>query len=188
MSEQLTRRRFSVDEYHRMAEVGLLTEDDRVELINGEIVEMAPIGSLHASCVLRLNHLLSQWLGERALVSVQNPLRLSSSSEPQPNIALLRPRPDFYRSAHPAPADVLLVVEVCDTTGTYDRQIKRPLYARAAIPEAWLAALDGGLVEAHRSPRPEGYSEVHILRRGDTVSPQAFPDIALAVSEVLGDA
>jgi Uma2 family endonuclease len=169
-----------------MAEVGLLTEDDRVELIDGEIVEMAPIGDRHAGTVDYLAALCFSRLQNVAQVRVQNPILLSKHSELQPDVALLRPRADFYRGAHPGPADVLLVIEVADTTGAYDRAVKLPLYASSGVPEVWLVDLDGGRVEVHRAPRPEGYSEVRILRRGDSVSPQAFQGIKVSVDEVLG--
>lgn len=185
---QLTRRRFTVDEYHRMAEVGLLNEDDRVELINGEIVEMTPIGVSHASTVRRLNQLLSQRFSGRAIVDVQNPVRGWEYSEPQPDLALLRARPGMYSDAHPGPGDVLVVVEVADTSGRYDREVKLPLYASAGFPEAWLVDLTDQRIEVHRMPTPEGYRDVRILRRGDRFAPEAFPDVEFPVDEVLGDA
>jgi Uma2 family endonuclease len=168
--------------------VGLLTEDDRVELINGEVVEMAPIGARHANSVRFLNLLFSQHLAGRAVVDVQNPVRVGGHSEPQPDIALLRQRPGLYPNAHPGPRDVLLVIEVADVTTTYDRETKLPLYASVGIPEAWLVDLSSERLEVHRSPRPEGYSEVRILRRGEKVSTQAFPGIEFPVDEVLGEA
>src|ERR671938_544657 len=141
MSVQVAKRCFSVDEYYRMGEAGILTEDDRVELIEGEIIEMSPIGSRHAACVNRLNTLLGRHLRQTAIVSVQNPIRLDAYSEPEPDVALLRPRADYYESGHPTPADALLIVEVADTSADYDRIIKLPLYAKAGIPEAWLVDL-----------------------------------------------
>lgn len=187
MATQLTRRRFTADEYHRMAEVGLLTQDDRVELINGEIVEMAPIGDRHAGTVDYVAALFSSRLQNVVQVRVHSPIRLSEHSEPQPDVTLLRRRADFYRGAHPGPEDVLLVIEVADTTVTYDREVKLPLYASSGVPEAWLVDLDGGRIEVHRAPRPEGYSKTRILQRGDFASPQAFPGVELPVDEVLGD-
>ena len=186
MPVQVARRLFTVHEYYKMAQAGILHEDDRVELIEGEIVEMAPIGSRHAACVNRLNSTLSQSLGERAIVGVQNPIRLSEHSEPQPDLALLRPHPDFYSDAHPGPEDVLLVIEVADTTEDYDRGVKMPLYARSGILEAWLVDLAGGIIEVYRGPTPEGYQEVQRVQRGEGISVQAFPDVALAADEVLG--
>ncbi len=186
MSVRLLRRSFTVEEYHRMAQVGILSEEDRVELIEGEIVEMTPIGSKHAACVNRLTRLFSDRVGGRAIVSVQNPLRLGQRSEPQPDLALLRPRADFYAQAHPGPEDVLLVVEVAETSGTVDREMKLPLYARGGVPEVWLVDLGGEGIEIYRSPGPQGYQEVRRVRRGEHLAPGAFPDLDLAVAEILG--
>ena len=136
MTDLLTKRRFTVEEYDRIAEAGVLTEDDRVELIDGAIVMMAPIGARHAGTVNYLTRLWTSRLGERAIVQVQNLVRLDLYSKPQPDIALLRPRGDFYRAAHPGPEDVLLVVDVADTSTEADRRVKMPLYARAAVREA----------------------------------------------------
>ena len=133
MSVQLSHRRFTVDEYYRMAGAGILHEDDRVELIEGEIVEMPPIGSYHAGEVDWLAQLLVRRLAGHAIVRGQNPIHLSVYSEPQPDITLLRPRADFYTTSHPTPEDILLVIEVADTSVAYDREIKAPLYSRAGI-------------------------------------------------------
>ena len=129
---------FTVDDYQRMGETGILREDDRVELIEGEIVSMPPIGSPHGGGVKHLNRLLAQAVGERAIVAVQDPVVLRPRSEPQPDIALLRPRPDFYAHSHPEAADVLLLIEVADSTLHYDLHVKVPLYARQGIPEVWV--------------------------------------------------
>ncbi|MBI4305264.1 MAG: Uma2 family endonuclease [Chloroflexi bacterium] len=185
MAIQRARRRFTVDEYHRMAEVGLLTEDDRVELIDGEIVEMAPIGIPHASTVRRLNNLLAQRFAERAIIDVQNPVTFGRYSEPQPDLTLLRPRPGMYSDVHPGPDDVLLVIEVADSSVEYDRQTKMPLYAEAGFKEAWLIDLTRDQIEAYRDPAAGGYREIRILRRGDRLSPEAFVDAELGVDEIL---
>lgn len=187
MAVQLKRRRFTTQEYHRMGEAGLLGEDDRVELIEGEIIEMAPIGSRHAACVLRLTKLFTDRLGDRALVSVQNPIRLGEHSEPQPDVTLLRPRGDFYQQALPGRDDIFLVIEVVDTTGDYDRAIKLPLYARHGIAEAWLVDLAQGHVEVYRDPSAAGFSLKQTLAPGSTLSPLALPDVQLDVAEVVGD-
>jgi len=186
MSVQLLRRSFTVGEYHRMAEAGILRENDRVELLEGEILEMTPIGSRHAACVNRLNRLFSAQVGTLALISVQNPIQLGEHSEPQPDLALLRPRADFYAKAHPGPEDVLLVVEVAETSAESDRAIKVPLYARAGIPETWLVDLAGQCVEVRRKPTPQGYEEVQQLRRGQHIFPLAFSDLGIAVDEIVG--
>src|SRR5438552_12280642 len=154
---EVRRRRFTVEEYHRMAEAGILSEDDRVELIEGEIVQMSPIGPRHSACVDRLNALFTSRLRRRAIVRVQNPIVLSRWTEPQPDLTLLRPRADFYAERHPGPADVLLAVEVAETSGVYDRGTKLALYARARIPEVWLVDVRGDrrrLVRGQRLPSP----------------------------------
>jgi Uma2 family endonuclease len=127
MSVQGQKHQFNVDDYYRMAEVGLLSEDHRVELIGGEIIEMSPIGSTHGGAVKRSSAFLNRKLGDAAIVSVQNPVRLDDFSEPQPDIALLKPRKDFYSNSHPTPPDVLVVIEVADNSVAYDRNVKLPL-------------------------------------------------------------
>lgn len=184
MPVRLLKRRFTVDEYHRMARAGILSEDDRVELVEGEIVEMAPIGSRHAACVGRLTALFSA-AQTAAIVWVQNSIRLGRRSEPQPDLTLLRPRADFYASGHPGPQDVLLVVEVAETSADADREVKVPLYARAGVLEAWLVDLDRGVVEVHRRPSPERYLEMRRVGRGQSLSVEAFPDLTFSVDEIL---
>ena len=186
MAVQLLRRSFTVAEYHRMAEAGILREDDRVELVEGEIVQMTPIGSRHAACVMRLVQLLSRQLGQGVLVNVQNPIRLGEYSEPQPDVTLLRFRPDFYAQSHPGPTDVLLAVEVAETSAVYDRDVKLPLYARAGIPEVWLVDLSAEGMEVHRDPTAQGYRQVRRVGRGERVTPGVFPELDLAVDDILG--
>ena len=169
-----------------MGEAGILSEDDRVELIEGEIVQMAPIGSRHAACVDRLTQLFVLRVMGRAIVRVQNPVLLNDYSEPQPDLALLRPRADFYASGHPAPQDVLLVVEVADTSAGIDRAAKMPLYARAGIHEAWLVDLQADQVEVHRQPTPQGYRSVQTFGRGASFALEMLPDLTLAVADILG--
>jgi Uma2 family endonuclease len=186
MAIALKRRRFTVDEYYRMAEAGILTADDRVELLEGEIVEMSPIGSHHAGQVKRLNAVFTTRLGPRAIVSVQDPVRLSRHSEPQPDLALLRPREDFYRRSHPEPSDVLVLIEVMDTTVEVDRRVKVPLYARSVIPETWLVDVNADRIEMYRSPSADGYRDVRIARRGESLAIEALPDLVLSVDDLLG--
>jgi Uma2 family endonuclease len=186
MAVEVARRRFTLEEYQRMGEAGILREDDRVELIDGEIVEMTPIGSRHAACVNRLNQVLQRALGERAIVSVQNPTSIPPHSEPQPDLMLLRPRADFYAAAHPEPRDVLLVIEVADTTVPFDRGVKIPLYARAGMVEVWLVDLTTDTVEVHRGPAGNRYADVERRGRGERLLCQAFPDIELSVDDVMG--
>lgn len=181
----IRRHRFTVDQYHRMGDAGILGED--VELLAGEIILREPIGSYHAGTVNRLNRLWTSRLGDRAVIQVQNPIELPAEhSEPQPDIAVLRPRADFYTTAHPVAADVLLVIEVAETTLRLDRRVKIPLYARAGIQEAWVVDLTAGQVAVHRQPTARGYRDVQALTRDASVSPVAFPDLVIALVDVLG--
>ena len=182
----ITKRRFSVKEYYLMAEAGILSPRDRVELIDGEIVQMAAIGSYHAACVDTLSNLFREMLGRRVIVRVQNPVRLGERSEPEPDIALLRPRADAYRDAHPGPEDVLLIVEVSHSTVEYDRDVKTPLYAEAGIPELWLVNLDEDYIEGLSDPDGAGYRAMRRYARGERIAPVLLPDAALDVSEILG--
>ncbi|HTF37048.1 MAG TPA: Uma2 family endonuclease, partial [Blastocatellia bacterium] len=169
MSVQFQKHYFNVHEYHRMAEVGLLSEDSRVELIEGEIIEMSPIGSTHGGTVNRSSTFLNRTLGDTVIVGVQNPVRINDFSEPQPDLALLKPRKDFYSNSHPTPEDVLVVIEVADTSVNYDRNVKLPLYARAGIPEAWLMVLLKEVIEIHSQPKNGKYQKVQRLKRGKTL-------------------
>ena len=181
------RYRFTVDEYERLAQAAVLTQCDRVELLDGEIVEMTPIGDRHASVVARLTSLFSRRLSDRSIVWVQNPIPLRVvRSMPQPDIALVRPRPDFYASGKPSPEDVLLVVEVMETSADTDRNMKLPLYARAGIAETWLLDLTTDRVEMYRRPSAAGYRETRTLARSERLAPQAFPDVSLTVDDLLG--
>ncbi len=180
------RRRFTIDEYDRMGEAGILNEDEHAELINGEIVLMAALGSKHTGCVNWLNDAFRAQLGGRVIVSVQNPVRLPPDGEPEPDVMLLRHRPDFYRSAHPLPDDVYLIIEVADTSLPYDRTTKQQLYAAAGIRDFWIVDLANELLLVHRVPQDGCYTEVRRLKRGDTVSPEEFPDLSLTVAEILG--
>lgn len=187
MAVVLKTRRFTVDDYHRMGEAGILAPEDRVELLAGEVVDMSPIGPLHAGTVGRLTTLLSSRLGTRVIVWIQNPLLLRpEASEPQPDVALLHPRPDFYTRAHPEAHDVYLVIEVADTSVEKDREVKFPIYARPGIPEAWLLDLLADRLEVHRRPTPDGYQDLRLFQRGESVAPQAFPDLVLMVDDLLG--
>jgi Uma2 family endonuclease len=180
-----TRRHFSVDEYYRMAEAGILHEDDRVELIDGEIFKMAPIGSRHAASVRNLTEWLIMRLGARAIVSTQSPVSLSTEFEPEPDVAVLRPQPERYASAHPGPTDVILLVEVADTSLAYDREFKLPRYAESAIPEVWIVDLAGKRVLVYRRPSDSTYSEAAVAKPGDSIVPLAFPDLVLPVNDLL---
>lgn len=186
MAVEVCKRRFTVEEYYRTTEAGILAHDDRVELIDGEIVAMAAIDSRHAAGVDRVNYVLAQRLGGRALIRVQNPVRLGQYSEPQPDIALVRPRPDFYAFAHPSPRDVLLIIEIADTSVGFDRDVKIPLYARAGIPAAWLVDLTDDGLTVYRQPTSQGHGDVQPVQRGQPLAMTAFPDIALLADDILG--
>jgi len=187
MAVTLRHHRFTLDEYHRMGEVGILHEDDRVELIEGEIIEMTPIGSRHAATVARIHHFFSTRLGDRAVIWVQNPLLLAHfESEPQPDVILLAHRTDFYAGALPEPPNVRLLVEVADSSLAYDRRRKFPLYARAGVGEAWLVDLEASRVEIHRGPGGSGYRDVSVPRRDERFAPVTFPDLTVTLRDLLG--
>jgi Uma2 family endonuclease len=169
MGTDIQRRLFTVREYYRLAETGILNEDDHVELIDGEIVKMTPIGSAHAGCVNRLNALLQKCFGGRGIVSVQNPIRLDAYTEPQPDLSVLSPRDDSYAAGHPGPEDVLLVVEVADSSLQYDRDVKTMVYAAAGIPEMWLVDLKGEHVDVFTSPQRTHYATRWRSHRGQRV-------------------
>ena len=178
------RYRLTVAEYHRLGEIGIFDEDSRVELIEGDLIAMPPIGEQHASKTRRLNRLFSLQVGDTAMVDVQNPVMLDARSEPQPDMVLLKPRPDFYESAHPRPEDVLLLIEVSDSTLRYDRDTKVPLYARAGIPEVWLLDVAGQRLEIYRRPSPEGYREIHYPAPTDSIAPVLLPELVLNVASL----
>ena len=186
MSVSIPLWKFTVDDYARMAETGILHEDDRVELLNGEIVKMAPIGSLHASCVKGINRLFASRFGDLAVLGVQDPIRLGSFSEPQPDIALLRPRDDLYRDRHPGPEDILLLVEVSVSTAESDRLVKMPLYSQWQIPQAWLVDLDAGVVEVYRLNDQGLYDPPELVIGDGLVVIDAFPDVVLTAADILG--
>jgi Uma2 family endonuclease len=186
MSVQIAKHYFTVAEYERMGAAGIFAADDRVELIAGEIVEMSPIGKRHAACVGRLTQTLSLLLQSAAIVWVQNPLRLDDFSEPQPDVVVLRPRADFYEQSLPTPADVLLVIEVCDTTLEYDRQIKLPLYARAGIPEVWLVNLADEQIETYAVPAGDAYQHTASVQSGADVQSHNLPALRLRAAALLG--
>jgi len=182
-----SRRRFTIDEYHRMGEAEILADDPRIELIAGTIVVREPTGARHAGTVDRLADLFISRIERRAVVRIQNPLAFPDEmSELQPDITLLRPRADFYGSAHPGAADVLLLIEVADATLRLDRRVKIPLYARAGICEVWLLDLTTERVEVFRAPSPGRYSDVTRPGRGASLAPLAFPELSLVVDDLLG--
>jgi Uma2 family endonuclease len=180
-----TRRRLDVGSYYKMAETGILAADDRVELIDGEIFDMVPIGSAHAGKTDRLNWLFARAAADGlAHVSVQRPLRLDAYNEPEPDVMLLKPRQDHYQSRHPNAADVLLLVEVSDTSLTYDRGTKLPLYAKFGVLEVWIVDLRGAAIEVYREPAGDGYALKERLASG-SLAPAFVPGVAIDVRALL---
>ena len=177
---------FTRDAYHRLAELGVLDEDDRVELLDGQIVEMTPIGGAHAACVNRLNALLSRPMGSATCVSVQNPVVLSERWEPLPDLAVLRRAGGFTGAWLPCAQDVLFVIEVADTSLERDRDVKIPRYAAAGIPEAWLVDLAADDITVYRGPGPDGYRNVITVTRGDTLRPLLLTDVTIGAADILG--
>jgi hypothetical protein len=168
-----------------MAAAGVFREDDRVELLAGEVVEMTPIGSRHAACVDRLNRAFQEWAGVSTIVRVQNPVRLDEFSEPQPDVAVVRFRPDFYRDAHPGPGEVFLIAEVADTSADVDRDVKVPLYNRTGIPEVWVIDLESRVVDVYRQPSPQGYRDHQRLGPAERLRSASLPAVDLAVAELV---
>ncbi len=181
----VARKLITVTEYDQMVRAGVFNEDDRLELIEGELITTSPIGSTHAGIVNRLTRALSAQVGAQAVVAVQNPIRLAQS-EPQPDLALLRPRADDYTRSHPEPNDILLVIEVADASVDYDRTVKVPLYGRSGIPEVWLIDLLEGVIEVYRTPASIGYRAKQTYAAGDSLTPEALPGLTLTVAEILG--
>jgi len=181
----LTDHRFKVQEYYRMAETGILRPDARVELFNGRIIDMSPIGPFHGGLVKCLIRIYTRLAQGRWQVAAQDPLRLDDHSEPEPDFMLLRPSPDDYKGRHPRPDDVFLLIEVSDTTLDYDREEKIPAYARAGIAEVWIVNLNNVSVEVYRDPHFTGYGSKTVLAAGDQVAPQAYPDAVVNVAELL---
>jgi Uma2 family endonuclease len=181
----IPRHRLTVGEYYRMAEAGILAPDARVELIEGEIVDMTPVGSGHMSVVNRLNRMLTVAVGELAIVQVQGPVRLGDRSEPEPDLALLKPRADFYREKHPTPEDVLLIIEVSDTTVAYDRSVKIPLYARHGVLEVWLIDLESSRIYVHRNPHNGSYADVLNLDRPGVTALSLLPGAVIDLAGLL---
>ena len=169
--------KFSVQQYCLMHEAGVFAEGDRYELINGEIREMSPIGIKHAVCVARTTRYFQIKLGDRAFVWTQNPIILNDHSQPQPDLAILKWRDDFYANALPRPDDILLIIEVADSTIAYDRDVKSPLYAANGIPEMWLFDVNQQIIEGYSHPSPSGYKRIRHYEHGDTLSINAFPEV-----------
>ena len=181
----LTKHRFTVDEYYRMAETGVLKPGARVELLEGEIIDMAPIGSFHGGVTNRLIRFFTKLSQDRWLVSAQNPVRLNNHSEPQPDLMLLKPVDDDYTSRHPRPEGVFLLIEVADSSLAYDRSEKLPAYGRAGLTEVWILNLNERALEIYREPHFNGYGATSMFYPGEKATPLAFPDVAVEVEELL---
>ena len=186
MAIERTYYRFTRDEYHRMAQTGILPPDARVELINGEILEMSPIGRRHKGCVDRVSKFFNKNLDDDTIVRTQSSIVLGDGQEPEPDIAILRFRADFYTESDETPADVLLIIEVADTSEGYDRRTKAPLYARYGIPELWIADVNRDRLTVYRDPTPDGYASTQVLSRGESVSPLAFPSLSVPIKAIFG--
>jgi Uma2 family endonuclease len=186
MPVEVLKHRFTVDEFHRLGEARVLSEDDRVELIDGDIVHMTPIGPRHASCVRRLIALLPPLAAGRAIVDVQDPLRLGTHDEPQPDVVLLTRRPDFYRDAHPGPTDALLVIEIADASIAYDRTVKLQRYGVAGVREVWIVNLSEDLIEVYRHAVTGAYQERLAVGRGQSLAVPGLAPATLAVHDILG--
>jgi len=186
MRIEATRKRFTVDDYYRMGEAGILTSTDRVELIEGEIIEMSPIGDRHAMSVNRATMIFARGLGDRVVVSVQNAAHMDRYNEPQPDVVLIRPREGFYGKGHPNPEDVVLLIEVSDTTLRFDRNVKLPVYARNSIREVWIVDLKSDVVHVFREPKGSTYVSIETKTRNESISTQAFPDFSISVDDLLG--
>jgi len=177
--------RFNVKEYYQMAETGVLPPGARVELLDGRIIDMSPIGPLHGGVVKRLNRLFHRYAKDRWLQAVQDPVHLEEHSEPQPDLMLLRPAADDYESGHPEPKDVFLLIEVSDSTLETDREVKLPAYARAGIAEVWIVNLIDGTLEVYREPHFTGYANTQVLHEGESVAPVRFPDAVIEFAKLL---
>jgi Uma2 family endonuclease len=178
-------RRFTVEEYHRLAELGVLHEDDRVELLNGVIVDMMPIGPFHGGSVNRLIRMFERLSRDRWITSAQNPVPIGEHNEPQPDLLLLRPRNDFYVASHARPEEVFLLIEVADSTLLIDREDKLPIYAAAGITEVWIVNLPERVIEVYSSPSNGAYANVRRVPPGGALAPLAFPDAEIDTAALL---
>ncbi len=183
---QIIRHRFTVQSYNQMHQTGILTEAERVELIDGEVREMSPIDPIHAATVNRLNHQLGDKTSGKVIISVQNPIRLDAYNEPQPDLAVLRWDDDFYEQRHPMPQDVLIAIEVANTSLVYDRKEKLPRYAAANIPEVWLINIGRKTVEQYTKPTDGQYTNMHVVGPGQQLTAQVINELQIAVDQIFG--
>ncbi len=182
----VTRKRFRVEEFHKMTELGILPEESGWEIVDGYLIDKMSIGSKHASTVKRLNRILTKLVKDNAIVSVQDPIRLDDYNEPEPDIALLKPREDFYSKNHPLPQEILLLIEVSDSTIEYDRKIKKTLYAKAGITEFWIINLQDDTLEFYSQPKNGNYRLARILESGETLKLNSIENLTLTINEILG--
>ena len=185
MAIEISKRLFTVYDYHRMVDAGILSEDDRVELIHGEIIAMSPIGPRHSAAVLRGTQALVRLVGDRAIVGVQGSVRLDEYDEPQPDLYLLRPKEDFYASGHAGPKDILLIVEVADSSLEYDQSIKLGLYAETGVPEYWIADVRNDCLVAYTDLRENTYRTTRHFQRGDMIAPLLLPECRMPIDVLL---
>jgi len=183
---QLLTHKFTTEQFHQMGEAQIFPPSDRLELIEGEVITMSPIGFRHAATINRLlDQFLTLQLQKRTIISIQNSLRLDPHSEPQPDLVLLKPREDFYGHQLPQAQDVLLLIEVADSSLNYDREIKMPLYAQHRINEVWLINLNQAQLEVYRSPQEGYYQDQTILISSQTLTPLAFPELEITLTRIL---
>lgn len=186
MSIQVLKRRFTVADYHKMAEIGVFKADEKNELVDGEIIVISPIGKRHAACVSRISELFFSRLATVASVRVQNPIILDDFSEPQPDIVLVKRRSDFYEARHPQTTDIFLLVEVADTTIDFYLSVKIPLYCQNGIQEVWLVDLNQNCIRMYRTPTSNGYQLIQLLEAEQILTLSAFPKNQINVKEILG--
>ncbi len=184
-SFQLERKRFTVTEFQRMVETGIIEEGSPYELLNGEIVHMASIGTKHASKVDRINSFLNRNIRDAITVRVQNPIELGAFSQPEPDIAILHWQDDFYESGHPTAQDIYLLIEVSDTTLNYDRTHKLPIYAESGIAEYWIVNLLDNQIEVYRNPSGQVYQSIETFTKGQTLTIELLPEVTIAVTDIL---
>lgn len=186
MRIEVEKKRFTVDEYHQMCETGIIGFDERTELIDGEIIKMTSPSTRHVACANRATTFFSEAFGRRAIVSIQNPLLLNLYNEPQPDVVVLKPQPDFYTSTRFTPEDAFFVVEISESSLAFDRKVKLPRYAASGAPEVWIEDLRHGLLLVFRDLENNMYKTCLTLRRGESVSPLAFPEVIFKVDDLLG--
>ncbi|MEM7369984.1 MAG: Uma2 family endonuclease [Bacteroidota bacterium] len=185
MTIPLRKRLITVAEYYKMLEVGILKEEDRVELIRGEIISMSPISSNHSSIVKRINRVLSKSIGDLGVIGIQDPIHLGKFSEPEPDISLLKPSPDLYQHEHPRSEDVFLLIEVAQSSLNFDRHVKIPLYASHQIPEVWIVDVNNHQIEVYREPNGDFYAEQMLVVPGESIDIQAL-GLEIQVRDLLG--